>query len=59
MEEKLVHEQTPRRVHFRMHLYRVGTIGLAFQLILAGSCGILGILWLGWSSEQEFAFIVI
>ena len=34
-------------------------LGVAFQLILAGSCGILGILWLGWSSEQEFAFIVI
>ena len=34
-------------------------LGVAFQLILAGSCGILGILWLGWSSEQEFAFLVI
>ena len=32
---------------------------VAFQLILHGSCGILGILWWGWSSEQEFAFIVI
>lgn len=32
---------------------------VAFQLILHGSCGILGILWLGWSSEQEFAFIVV
>ena len=34
-------------------------LGIAFQLILAGSCGILGILWLGWSSGQEFAFIII
>jgi hypothetical protein len=34
-------------------------LGSAFQLILAGSCGILGILWLGWSSEQKFAFIIL
>ncbi len=34
-------------------------LGVAFQMILAGSCGIFGILWLGWSSEQGFAFIVI
>ncbi len=33
--------------------------GIAFQLIFAGACGMLGVLWLDWSSEKEFAFILI
>lgn len=34
-------------------------LGIALQPILAGLSGIAGVLWLGWSAEQEFALIVV